>query len=135
MLLDVDQFKKFNDTHGHRTGDEALRVVAGVLRGAMRQMDLVTRYGGEEFLVILPSTTIDCATLVAERTRQDIAKTVFRYDGKDMSLTVSIGVAQLAPNEHLSRMLQRVDQAMYASKAAVCFLSHALAASLRSGHL
>ncbi len=118
MLLDVDHFKRFNDTHGHRAGDEALRIVAAVLRGAMRQMDVVTRYGGEEFLVILPSTDIDCATMVAERTRQDIGKTVFRYDGKDLSLTVSIGVAQFASNEHMTRMLERVDRAMYASKEA-----------------
>ena len=102
MLLDVDHFKNFNDTHGHRAGDEALRVIAGALRGAMRQMDLVTRYGGEEFLVILPGTAIDGAKLVAERTRQDISQTIFRYDGKDFSLTVSIGVAQLAPNEHVT---------------------------------
>ena len=118
MLLDVDHFKTFNDTYGHRAGDEALRVIAGALRGAMRQMDLVTRYGGEEFVVILPGTAIDGARLVAERTRQDISQTAFRYDGKDFSLTVSIGVAQLMPNEQISRMLQRVDRAMYASKEA-----------------
>ncbi|MEI8372292.1 MAG: diguanylate cyclase [Planctomycetota bacterium] len=118
MLLDVDHFKTFNDTHGHRAGDEALRVLAGSLRGAMRQMDLVTRYGGEEFLVILPSTAIEGARLVADRTRQDVSKTTFRYDGKEFSLTVSVGVAQLAANEHVTRMLQRVDQAMYASKEA-----------------
>ena len=116
MLLDVDHFKKFNDTHGHRAGDEALRVVARVLRGAMRQMDLVTRYGGEEFLVILAGTAIDGAGLVAERTRQNIGETTFRYDGKVLSLTVSIGIAQLSPSEHITRMLQRADDAMYASK-------------------
>ena len=98
ILLDVDHFKDFNDAHRKRAGDEALRVLAGVLHGAMRQMDVVTRYGGEEFLVILPGTPIDCATLVAEPTRQDISKTIFRYDGRDASLTVSIGVAQLASN-------------------------------------
>ena len=118
MLLDVDHFKTFNDTHGHRAGDEALRVLAAALRGAMRQMDLVARYGGEEFLVILPGTAIDYATLVAERTGQDISNLVFRYDGKDFSLTVSVGVAQLAANEHVTRMLERVDRAMYASKEA-----------------
>lgn len=118
MLLDVDHFKDFNDTHGHRAGDEALRVIAGALRGAMRQMDLVARYGGEEFMVLLPGTAQDGARLVAERTRQDIGKTAFRYDGKDLSVTVSVGVAQLAANEHVSRMLQRADHAMYAAKKA-----------------
>jgi diguanylate cyclase (GGDEF)-like protein len=68
--------------------------------------------------VILPGTTIDCARLVAERARHDISKTVFRYDGKESSLTVSVGVAQLTPNEHVTRMLERVDHAMYASKKA-----------------
>ena len=116
MLLDVDHFKHFNDTHGHRAGDEALRVIARVLRGAMRQMDLVTRYGGEEFLVILAGTAIDGAGLVAERTRQNIGKTTFRYDGKVLSLTVSVGIAQLVTSEHITGMLQRADDAMYASK-------------------
>ena len=84
----------------------------------MRQMDSVSRYGGEEFLVILPDTAIDCATQVAERTRQDISQAVFRFDGKEFSLTVSIGVAQLVPNEHVPRMLERVDNALYAAKEA-----------------
>jgi diguanylate cyclase len=118
MLLDVDKFKLFNDTHGHRAGDEALRVVAGILRNAMRQMDIVTRYGGEEFLVMMPGTTLEGARMVAERTRQDIGKTRFRYDGKNFSLTVSVGVAQLAGHEHVTQMLQRCDQAMYAAKQA-----------------
>ena len=118
MLIDVDHFKGFNDRHGHRTGDEALRVIAATLRDAMRQLDLVARYGGEEFVVLLPGTAIEGAILVAERTRQDLADSRFRYDGKEFSLTVSIGVAQLATNEHVSRMLQRVDQALYAAKGA-----------------
>jgi diguanylate cyclase (GGDEF)-like protein len=118
MLIDVDHFKGFNDRHGHRAGDEALRVIAATLRDAMRQMDLVARYGGEEFVVLLPGTAIEGAILVAERTRQDLADSRFRYDGKEFSLTVSIGVAQLATNEHVSRMLQRVDQALYAAKGA-----------------
>lgn len=118
MLIDVDHFKSFNDRNGHRAGDEALRVIAATLRDAMRQMDLVARYGGEEFVVLLPGTAIEGAILVAERTRQDLADVKFRYDGKEFSLTVSIGIAQLATNEHVSRMLQRVDQALYAAKGA-----------------
>lgn len=118
MLIDVDHFKSFNDRNGHRAGDEALRVIAATLRDAMRQMDMVARYGGEEFVVLLPGTAIEGAILVAERTRQDLADAKFRYDGKEFSLTVSVGVAQLATNEHVSRMLQRVDQALYAAKGA-----------------
>jgi diguanylate cyclase (GGDEF)-like protein len=118
MLLDVDHFKDFNDAHGHRAGDEALRVIAGVLRATMRHIDVATRYGGEEFLVILPDTPIDWATAAAERARQEIRNTVFRFDGKEFSLTVSIGVAQFTFNERVARMLQRMDHALYAAKAA-----------------
>lgn len=118
MLLDVDHFKDFNDTFGHRAGDEALRVIAGALRAAMREMDVVTRYGGEEFLVILPGATIDRALAVAERTRHDISQTVFRFDNREFSLTVSVGVAQFTFNEQAARMLKRADHAMYAAKKA-----------------
>jgi len=118
MLLDVDHFKDFNDAHGHRAGDEALRVIAGAVRTAMRHIDVVTRYGGEEFLVILPDTPIDWATAAAERARQAVRETVFRFDGKAFSLTVSIGVAQFTFNEQVARMLQRVDHALYAAKTA-----------------
>lgn len=118
MLLDVDHFKDFNDTFGHRAGDEALRVIAASLRAEMRDMDVVTRYGGEEFLVILPGATIDHALAVAERTRRDISQTVFRFDNREFSLTVSVGVAQFTFNEQAARMLKRADHAMYAAKKA-----------------
>ncbi len=120
LLIDVDRFKDFNDLHGHRAGDEALRVISGALRGTMRHVDMVARYGGDEFLVMLPGTTIDGAKLVAERTRQDISRTCFRYDGKNLGLTVSVGVAQLDGGEQIARLLQRADHAMYASKSAGC---------------
>jgi diguanylate cyclase len=118
MLLDIDHFKRFNDTNGHQAGDAVLRCVAEVLRKTMRTMDLVARYGGEEFGIILPGTPIDDARKAAERARQAIEGASFRFEGQELSVTVSVGLAELLPNEHVSNFVRRVDAALYASKSA-----------------
>jgi diguanylate cyclase len=118
IMLDVDQFKQFNDKHGHRVGDEMLRSIAGVLRQTVRTMDLVARYGGEEFVVILPDTTIHDARQAAERYRRAIEKLRMRFEGREFSATVSIGASELLSNEQLPRLMRRTDEALYAAKEA-----------------
>ena len=118
VMLDVDLFKRFNDQHGHQVGDDVLRGIAGVLQQTMRGMDMAARYGGEEFVVILPSTSLEDARQAGERYRQAIEKAVFRSDGKELTVTASVGVAQFMPSEQPTLMLRRADHALYASKEA-----------------
>ena len=95
-----------------------LRCVAAVLYRTMRDIDLVARFGGEEFAVVMPRTSIDDAQIPAERAREAIQRTTARFEGADLSVTASIGVAQLRPSEHPSVLLRRADEALYASKQA-----------------
>lgn len=118
LLLDVDHFKKFNDTHGHQAGDEVLRCVAKTLRSLTREMDLACRYGGEEFAVILPATRArDLAPLV-DRIRTSIAASTVLFEGKKLSVTASFGLAEIAPGDSVASLLKRSDEALYASKDA-----------------
>ena len=116
IMADVDKFKKFNDTHGHQAGDEVLRSVAKLLRRKMREMDLVARYGGEEFAVILPGTNLDDACKAAVRAREAIEKALFRYDGKELRVTASFGVAEAPGSRDGAALVTRADKALYAAK-------------------
>jgi diguanylate cyclase len=118
ILLDVDHFKQFNDTYGHRVGDEVLRGIAAVLRKTARPMDLVARYGGEEFAISLPGTSLGDACRATERYRQAIQQAVIRFEGKDFSVTASVGVAELLSHEQLPALMHRTDAALYAAKQA-----------------
>ncbi len=118
LLLDVDHFKKFNDTHGHQAGDEVLRSVASTLRSTTREMDLPCRYGGEEFAVVLPATKArDLATLV-DRIRTGIESTKVEFEGKKLGVTASFGLAEIEPGDAVSTLLKRADDALYSSKDA-----------------
>jgi diguanylate cyclase len=118
IILDIDHFKKFNDTHGHQVGDEVLRTVAKTLRNQAREMDLPCRYGGEEFAVILPATEIAGACVVAERIRRAVEASVTVYADKTLKVTCSLGLAQITPSDDSSSLIRRADDALYASKNA-----------------
>jgi diguanylate cyclase len=121
LLIDIDHFKRVNDTWGHQTGDQVLRLVAATLASSARSSDFVARYGGEEFAVILPATGPDAAVAVAERVRRSFEgrEIVARTSGKSIgSVTLSAGGALYDPGERLSDWIERTDQALYAAKKA-----------------
>lgn len=114
LLLDVDNFKSYNDTFGHPAGDEVLKIVAQILEQNARETDLAARYGGEEFVVLLPQTDAAGAWVIAERIRRAVAD----YPWLDRAVTLSIGVAHLLPVVDTgSELIARADQALYQSKA------------------
>ncbi|HEY2881256.1 MAG TPA: GGDEF domain-containing protein [Pirellulales bacterium] len=118
MMLDVDHFKKFNDTHGHLAGDEVLRMVGRTLKAAVRTPDFVARYGGEEFGVIMPQTAMGETSGCAERVRAAIELAECTFEGKQLSVTASLGVAQIGSGQSPALMVQCADEALYAAKQA-----------------
>lgn len=116
LIVDIDHFKQLNDTFGHTMGDWALKAVAEVLRKGVREMDLVARWGGEEFLVVLPFADRETAWTVAERLRQGIAD--LRFPSKDHALrvTATVGLTCVAPAEAIDAAIQRADAALYKGK-------------------
>jgi diguanylate cyclase (GGDEF)-like protein len=124
LFLDVDHFKRVNDQYGHQTGDCVLREVAWRIKGQLRSIDVLGRYGGEEFAVLLAQTDIDSALAIAERIRHSIAEQRFKGEGDEtLAVTLSVGVAPLhgcnrAQNaEALAQQLvARADQALYRAK-------------------
>ncbi|MEN0062685.1 MAG: GGDEF domain-containing protein [Myxococcota bacterium] len=119
IFVDVDHFKSINDTYGHATGDDVLRIVARVLNHELRDGDKVARYGGEEFVVILTGCTEADAMRVARRLRYAVERHEWEpYLGQGLSVTASFGVAAMKKDETLADWLKRADQAMYAAKQA-----------------
>ena len=118
VMTDVDHFKSVNDTHGHQAGDAVLRQVAESLRESAREIDRVGRYGGEEFLVLLPGANLADARRFAERARQAVAEREFTYDGGALRRTLSAGVAAWPHPEirHQEALVKAADEALYAAK-------------------
>lgn len=117
LLLDVDHFKKINDTHGHPAGDAVLRAVARALAGFARETDLAARHGGEEFALLLPSTTEAGARAVAERVRSGIEALQVAWEGKAIPVRASVGLAALEGDQGgVDALVARADQALYAAK-------------------
>jgi len=119
LVVDIDHFKNFNDQHGHQTGDDALVQVSKCAQAALRSNDIWCRYGGEEFIALLPNTTRDQATAVAERLRRTVENTMISSPHGSLNVSVSIGVAQRSSNHSsLSEVLAISDAALYKAKAA-----------------
>lgn len=116
-IVDVDDFKAINDTHGHTVGDEVLKKVAHRLRESIRHPDMVGRYGGEEFLILLPSSDLKAASEQAERLCNQVRETQYEVKGRSIRVTLSIGVAQLQIGiDTWDSLLNRADSAMYEAK-------------------
>jgi diguanylate cyclase (GGDEF)-like protein len=116
-LIDLDWFKRINDVHGHPTGDEVLRTFAITMFANIRAIDRFGRYGGEEFLLVLPNTPAEAATRLLDRLRAIVADLDWSAFSADMQVTFSAGVATLRADEHSGNFLARADKALYASKA------------------
>ena len=117
LLLDLDDFKQFNDTYGHIEGDQVLSRFGQVVKRCLRQTDSAYRYGGEEFTILLPMTTSGDGAVTAERIRAELKEEIFSpVSGNDVYITVSIGLAQYKSQEDMKAFVNRVDQLMYQAK-------------------
>ncbi|MCU0972464.1 MAG: GGDEF domain-containing protein [Burkholderiales bacterium] len=117
-MLDLDNFKALNDTHGHSVGDEALVHLVKVVKQALRTTDVIGRYGGEEFLILLPDTAIEEASAVLLRLQRELTKRYFMQNNERLLITFSAGVALRAKGEEQSTVVKRVDEALYRAKRA-----------------
>ena len=116
IMADIDHFKQVNDRYGHSVGDEVLAAFSRLVESTVRQDDLIGRYGGEEFLLILPMTNLAAASLLAQRIRARLAAVPLIEQPVMLVVTASFGVAQLTKGESIDKWLQRSDQAMYRAK-------------------
>ena len=116
LMLDIDHFKSINDRFGHATGDEVLKAVATVLKDSLRNIDMVFRYGGEEFLVLLSNTSREAAQMVGERLRLAVLGLQHVEEGRALELSISLGCATLLAGESPDSLLRRADNALYVSK-------------------
>jgi diguanylate cyclase (GGDEF)-like protein len=117
LLLDIDHFKRINDTHGHAAGDAVLRQLADLLKRTSRVEDLVFRYGGEEFAAVLPNASARAAVQIADRIRSVVEKYSFLWESQTIPVTLSIGVANLNGAEKDSQaLIENADAALYQAK-------------------
>lgn len=118
IMLDIDKFKNINDTYGHSAGDDVIKVLANTLIETVRASDVISRYGGEEFALLLPFTDLDGAAKIAEKIRKNVEnKKIITYDGQIIQFTVSIGVASMKKTDkNIEQALNRADDALYTAK-------------------
>ena len=117
-MLDLDHFKRINDGYGHLAGDKVLKIIANVLRKRLRPTDFIARFGGEEFVLLMPNSSLADAVAVGNVLRAAIEACPFHFKGEPVTITVSMGVAQFQPGERSDLVLKRADAALYRAKAA-----------------
>jgi len=118
LMFDIDYFKKINDTYGHLVGDFVLRTVTTIIKKNIREVDLLGRYGGDEFLIILPETNIDKAEEIAQRIHKSIETHSFKTNKLNLKLTLSIGLAAYKKDYTVDKFIETVDTALYEAKNA-----------------
>ena len=124
IIIDIDYFKKINDSFGHIAGDNILRRLSKILIESVRDVDIVARYGGEEFLVVCPNTSLSGAAILAERIRESVQNTIFHAGSIDIKLTISLGLSNLSPSAlangdfNTNKLIEEADSALYKAKSA-----------------
>lgn len=116
LIIDIDHFKQFNDQYGHATGDKVLKSVCDVMQNTLRRSDMLFRYGGEEFAVILSPTETHLAKQIAERLRKAVSDLTLKYNNENLSITISLGAAELKKQDTPDAIFKRADEALYHAK-------------------
>jgi len=116
MMLDIDYFKKINDTYGHLAGDFVLKEFVKIIKNKIRSSDILGRFGGEEFILILPNTKVSGALKLAMRIKDEVENYVFEYGKENIKVTTSIGITSVSLNDSVESLLERVDEALYDAK-------------------
>jgi len=116
LMLDIDYFKKINDTYGHLAGDFVLKEFVKIIRDKIRSSDILGRFGGEEFVVILPNTKVSGALKLAQRIKDEVENHLFEYGKDKIKFTTSIGITSVSLNDSVESLLERVDEALYDAK-------------------
>jgi diguanylate cyclase len=115
-LLDLDNFKRLNDTYGHLAGDAALKHLVAVVKDSLRSMDVIARLGGEEFVILLPETPVEAAAQTMTRLQRELTRHFFLHENEKLLITFSAGVALRLPGEDQTALIHRADRAMYKAK-------------------
>ncbi len=118
QIIDIDDYKSFNDSHGHHVGDAVLKEIAERLTDVARKMDIVARIGGDEFAILLPGCSLDDASMAAERTRRAICDKPLQFEGEELWITISCGLAEAELDDDVPSFVRRADSALYAAKDA-----------------
>lgn len=118
MMFDIDHFKEINDKYGHQAGDQILKDVIIVIKDTVREIDLIGRYGGDEFLVILQEANIEKAKEISERVHKKVNNKIFKFGKKEIKVTISIGLTEYISKENVDKFVERADNALYDAKNA-----------------
>jgi diguanylate cyclase (GGDEF)-like protein len=116
LLIDIDYFKQVNDVNGHACGDKVLIQMGQLMKGQIRQQDLLARWGGEEFILMIVETKVEQGQQIAEKIRLAIQQNIFKFEGLDIQISISVGVSQISLAEKLDDCINRADKNLYLGK-------------------